>query len=80
MRNSNIGSISASNLFNALTYNNSLELLDLANNQIGDNSAATLVRMVKEKHGYFRLTIVLRCNQISSAGYLKIKDALLWHL
>ena len=79
MRNSNIGSSSASNIVAALIHNRSLETLDLGNNQIGDQACGAIAKMIREKQGYERLTLVLRCNQISKQGYEKLKEALLHH-
>ncbi len=62
LRNCNVGSTYSSHIFNGLKYNNSLQLIDLANNSIGDIGAQSLSTMIREKRDYDKLTIVLRSN------------------
>jgi hypothetical protein len=73
LRNCNIGSTYASHIFTGLILNNSIETLDLSNNSVGDIASGSLANLIRSKQGYIKLNIYLRSNQISNAGYEKIK-------
>jgi Ran GTPase-activating protein (RanGAP) involved in mRNA processing and transport len=73
LRNCNIGSTYASHIFTGLILNTSLETLDLSNNSVGDIASGSLANLIRTKQDYVKLNIHLRSNQISNAGYEKIK-------